>query len=260
MIQAIQARLLERMAARKDFSLTLLNVANAESKSKSSEYLDAMGRMFAIRNVVKKVVEHSSPVDTILAEAQKNYDLLVLGATDTVSRKDVVFTSIVDYLVRTSPCATMVVQVQQKFEQWSPKRILVPTNGTAAARQAAEFAFFLISNKDEEVTLLNVVAPPSRKEFPSVKTDLAIHQFGSAYQIVDELRQVGEMLDIATNAEVVQSHQPEKAIVSFAKKHKMDLIVLGTHLRSGSTRFFLGPKVETILNTAPCPVIVINSF
>ena len=64
---------------------------------------------------------------------------------------------VVDHLVRLSPCTTIVVHGHRLQEGWSPKRILVPTKGTAAAKHAAEIAFSLASPGEEEVIILNVV-------------------------------------------------------------------------------------------------------
>jgi nucleotide-binding universal stress UspA family protein len=51
----------------------------------------------------------------------------------------------------------------------------------------------------------------------------------------------------------------ETVILDVVTKERIDLIILGTAIRPGSDRLFLGPKVERILNNAPCPVIVVNS-
>jgi nucleotide-binding universal stress UspA family protein len=59
---------------------------------------------------------------------------------------------------------------------------------------------------------------------------------------------------------VIERHrEPEAAILAFAEKNGMDLIILGTDLRPGSSRLFMGPRVERLLNKATCPVIVFNS-
>jgi nucleotide-binding universal stress UspA family protein len=47
-------------------------------------------------------------------------------------------------------------------------------------------------------------------------------------------------------------------ILDVADQRDMDLIVLGTDVRAGSNHLSLGPRVERIIEGAPCPVIVIN--
>lgn len=70
------------------------------------------------------------------------------------------FNSFIDELVRLAPCPTMVVQCQSLPDDWSLKRILVPTNGTVAARNAVELGFLLASFGKGEVNLLHVVSSP----------------------------------------------------------------------------------------------------
>lgn len=86
-----------------------------------------------------------------------------------------------------------------------------------------------------------------------------LYHLGIAHQIVEELREVGELQGVLTVADVRTGPNPETVILDVASKERMDLIILGTDIRPGSDRLFLGPRVERILNSAPCPVIVINS-
>ncbi len=50
----------------------------------------------------------------------------------------------------------------------------------------------------------------------------------------------------------------EPANLETARRDEVDLILLGTDLRPASGRLFLGPRVERLLRSAPCPVIVVN--
>ena len=108
-------------------------------------------------HVFGKVVESRDPVGVILDEAQKNYDLLVLGATEEQTRRDdSVFHPIVDRIVRLAPCPTLVIRGTNGAVQEGPQRIVVPTNGSTASREAAMLAFRL-ARPDDVVVVLNVV-------------------------------------------------------------------------------------------------------
>jgi nucleotide-binding universal stress UspA family protein len=48
-------------------------------------------------------------------------------------------------------------------------------------------------------------------------------------------------------------------ILDVADRSGIDLIVLGTAVRAGSERLFLGGRVEHILHEARCPVLVVNA-
>ncbi|MCA9197259.1 MAG: universal stress protein [Planctomycetales bacterium] len=51
---------------------------------------------------------------------------------------------------------------------------------------------------------------------------------------------------------------PADALVDYAKDNDMDLIVMGTHGRSGIERLLMGSVAEAIVRTAPCPVLTIK--
>ncbi|MFT5326712.1 MAG: nucleotide-binding universal stress UspA family protein [Planctomycetaceae bacterium] len=55
----------------------------------------------------------------------------------------------------------------------------------------------------------------------------------------------------------VDQGNPELTILEYAREHLIDLIVLGTHARSGVERFLLGSTAEAILRHAPCPVLIV---
>lgn len=57
---------------------------------------------------------------------------------------------------------------------------------------------------------------------------------------------------------VCVSASPAQAIVDHAKDIHADIIVLGTHGRTGVSRLLMGSVAETVVRTAPCPVLVVR--
>lgn len=55
----------------------------------------------------------------------------------------------------------------------------------------------------------------------------------------------------------VESGAPAEQIVRYAVRHGIDLIVVGTHGRTGFTRALLGSVAERVARTAPCPVLTV---
>ncbi|MBV8530060.1 MAG: universal stress protein, partial [Candidatus Eremiobacteraeota bacterium] len=49
---------------------------------------------------------------------------------------------------------------------------------------------------------------------------------------------------------------PHEEILKFAEREQADVIVMGTHGRSGVPRFFVGSVAEAVLRQSHCPVIV----
>jgi nucleotide-binding universal stress UspA family protein len=70
-------------------------------------------------------------------------------------------------------------------------------------------------------------------------------------QIVDELGTAVPVLMAA------HAGDPAGEIVGYAKRCNVDLIVMGTHGRTGFSRVLLGSVAERVARTAPCPVLVV---
>jgi len=160
--------------------------------------------------------------------------------------------------VRMAPCPTLVVKGGDQQPHREPRRVLVPTNGSLAARRAAELGFVLLPSRDAEVVVLNVV---QRMDNP--------HQFGrprrlqrehdAAQAAVRDLARLGEAQGVRVVTEIRQGRAADDVILEVASNDGIDLIVLGTDVRPGSDRLFLGPRVERVLAGATCPVLVLNA-
>ncbi len=59
-------------------------------------------------------------------------------------------------------------------------------------------------------------------------------------------------------AAVEQSDTPAGEVASYARTHNIDLIVMGTHGRSGMSHLLMGSVAEKVVRTAPCPVLTVR--
>ena len=57
---------------------------------------------------------------------------------------------------------------------------------------------------------------------------------------------------------VVVSPTPPQAIVTYARDARVDLIVMGTHGRGGTSGTLMGSVAERVVRTAPCPVLTVG--
>ena len=65
--------------------------------------------------------------------------------------------------------------------------------------------------------------------------------------------------DTGVKTAVISSAHPGAAIVKYARETKIDLIVVGTHGRSGFSDFFMGSVAQEVVRTAPCPVLTLRA-
>jgi nucleotide-binding universal stress UspA family protein len=57
---------------------------------------------------------------------------------------------------------------------------------------------------------------------------------------------------------VITASSPAPVIIDYAKRHDIDVVVIGTHGRGGFERFLMGSVAERVVRTAPCPVLTVR--
>ena len=135
-------------------------------------------------------------------------------------------------------------------------RILVPTDFGEAADAAFDYGITLAAHFDAELTLLHVAE------------ELSATYLGAEGYVPDlsglqmELeaaagKRANEWLRRATGVRTMHvvrsSNAPAQTIVDYATESGADLIVIGTHGRSGVPRLLMGSVAERVVRTAPCP-------
>lgn len=240
----LQVAILNRLSGMQDMSVTLIAVAPAEGKTDAAHHLSTLEAMFESSQVRSRVVTGEDPVTAILAEAERDYDLMVLGTPSVGGDSDNLFGPLIDDLIKLAPCPTLLVR--GAAGRTGLRRILVPTNGTVAARRAAELAFAIV-DENSEIDGLHVVTP----------TLVGATRDHSA-EVTAELAVVGDAMGKTPHMTVRRHATAETGILAYIAEIDPDLLILGTEVRAGTTRLHLGPRVENLVRMAPCPVLVLN--
>ena len=93
---------------------------------------------------------------------------------------------------------------------------------------------------------------------PELSTLMARTQSGYELDVTKLLAHTCETLMPGVPTIIATSAgDPAEEIVRYAAGHRVDLIVLGTHGRTGVSRVLLGSVAERVLRTAHCPVLVV---
>lgn len=244
--QRVQAWVVDRLSDALSLSTSLFAVAgDSEERRGATGYLERLRRVFA-HSVTTRVTSAEDAVAAILREAEGDYDLLVIGTPALTSSDSALFGSVIDDLVKLAPCPTLVVRGDVPHG-WAPRRILVPTNGTPAARSAVDLAFALAGG-GATVTVLHVVTPTRIGSRSDLGTDLTA-----------EMAEMGSKLDLSVVTMVEEAEDTAAGILHGVEQSRADLLVLGTSVRAGTSRLHLGPRVEYLAGHAPCPVLILNT-
>jgi universal stress protein A len=138
------------------------------------------------------------------------------------------------------------------------KTILHPTDHSKSAEHALAFAGALARDYGAHLLLLHVLPEPDPvAEFvsPSPPTDYA----DLAQQAFHELEAVAGPMPEKTVDSALIVGDVAKSIVKVAIEKQVDLIVMGSHGRTGLKRLLLGSIAEEVLRHAPCPVLTLTS-
>ncbi|MDF5714732.1 MAG: cation:proton antiporter [Rhizonema sp. NSF051] len=210
-----------------------------------------------------KVESGQNKAEVIIKEACKGYNLIVIGATEKRST-NALFSLLVDRVIQEAPCATMVVKsnlsrtTQQTDSTGYHKigHILVPTSGDEYSEYALEVASTIATQTGATVTLVNVVNR-TQQEYILFEEQTMGSVTEIAQQIVSQQAEIGRGLgaDVKT---AILTGIPEFEILKFARNQQVDLIVLGSNIRTVSGRAFFGHRADAILNKAQCPVAMIT--
>ncbi|MFN0060914.1 MAG: universal stress protein [Myxococcaceae bacterium] len=142
------------------------------------------------------------------------------------------------------------------------QKILVPTDFSRNSDDAVARAADMACRYGASVTLLHTFQPVAYPVLEGAVTFTPKQLTDAMTQSATELeREKASAVEAGvTNVEtnVVQG-LPGEEIVRFAKKGSFDLIVLGTHGRTGLTRVLMGSVAESVMRNAPCAVLLVRS-
>jgi nucleotide-binding universal stress UspA family protein len=141
--------------------------------------------------------------------------------------------------------------------------ILVPVDFSEHAEAVLRYATTLAERMGGTVELLHVVEDPfvsgawSAEAFTPNLSELVDQIVADARVRLDALKALAASEVVTLTANVVTG-QPARAITERARDGAFDLIVMGTHGRTGLSHLFLGSVAERVVRTAPCPVLTVR--
>jgi nucleotide-binding universal stress UspA family protein len=143
-------------------------------------------------------------------------------------------------------------------------RILVPVDFSAHSDRALRYAATLASKFGATVELLHVVEDPfvsgawSSEIHVADVPDLLENLIADAERKLTAAGRVVAEKGVRFAAKVVKG-KPAPMIVEHAKTGRFDLIVMGTHGRTGLSHMFMGSVAERVVRTAASPVLTLRA-
>jgi len=135
-------------------------------------------------------------------------------------------------------------------------RILLPTDGSDAGTRAVDQAVGVAAETGATLHVLFVVEDiPFAPEMMDDTVETQLREIGAA--AIEEIRVTADEAGVEV-VEALEEGTPHEAILEYAAAADIDVIVMGTHGRSGLDRYLLGSVTERVVRTADRPVLTVR--
>jgi nucleotide-binding universal stress UspA family protein len=213
--------------------------------AKAQEMADAVGIQ------IKTMCEIGEPHERIVNRADvESKELIVMGAKGVSFIERALLGSVTRRVIGYTRRDVLVVPPGAEVG-W--EGILLATDASKAGEKAAARALDLAEAYGSELKVAAVFEIPQiYGEAPAAADWRAMLQ-----DYVKEIVTQAKSRDIPASGQVLEG-TPYKAIVDLAEKEKSNLIVMGSHGRTGLSRLLMGSVTERVIGHAPCPVLVVK--
>ncbi|ESP87877.1 universal stress protein [Candidatus Halobonum tyrrellensis] len=247
---------------------TLSKVTDLREAREGAEEVvaDAERRVEAAGLDAVTAVREGSPADAIREYAEEaGVDCVVMSTHGRSGVERYLIGSVTEKVVRTSPVPVLAVHTTDADggREGEYRRLLLPTDGSAAAAAAERTAVAFASAFDATLDVVSVVdstdlataAGPTGAEGEAVRQvekALDARAARATDAVADDARAAG--VDVETSVEQGSVHE---RILARATETDADAIVVGTHGRGGVERYLLGSVAEKVVRLADRPVLVV---
>lgn len=141
------------------------------------------------------------------------------------------------------------------------KNILVPFDLSNKSFHAFKIALDMAKKYDSKITILTCIQVDTwHHKFYDSRADAELlkNQKKAIIPHIEKLENLANKSNIPTKSQILRSISVVKDITTYAKSHKFDLIVMGSHGRTGMDKLILGSVANGILQKSSCPVLIIK--
>lgn len=189
-----------------------------------------------------RILHCISPFAAIVAEAEKiQPQLIIMGRYGRTAMERLFLGSITARVIGLSPINVLVVPRKASL---AFRRLLIASDGSSHSDAALLEAIAMAARAGSE--LLGVAVAREEGE-------------------ISETQEILQLMLAAANREGVsfQGISPlglaaDEGIIQVALEHRVDLIVMGSHGRTGFKRLLMGSVTERVIGQSPCPVLVVK--
>lgn len=139
--------------------------------------------------------------------------------------------------------------------------ILVPFDLSNQSIRAFKTALNIAKKYNSKITLLTCLEGDAwhHKFYDSMaNNELIKKQKKATLAQIAKLEPLAKKYNIVMKYQIIKSTSVVKDIINYAKSRKMDLIIMGSHSRTGADKIILGSVANGVAQKASCPVLIVR--
>ncbi len=140
------------------------------------------------------------------------------------------------------------------------KNILVPYDATSFSNRAFQKAVDIAKKDGSKITIFTVIEGQysAIMSYSKINSDIIKKQEKAAKKFIFALESSAKKSNVPVSVKIKQGTTIVKEIINFAKSKKFDLIVMGSHGRTGLNKLILGSVANGVAQQAKCSVMVVK--
>jgi nucleotide-binding universal stress UspA family protein len=207
-----------------------------------------------VRRVTARFVT-GAPWDRIVEAARDDaaFDLIVMGTHGRTGLRHLLLGSVAEKVVRHAPCSDLVVHDHDDPSAF--RRVLCPIDFSEFSEQAVALASRFVA-AGGEITLLHVLELATIYGGELSTSALDELDLGNARRLQDWAARLRTTAPVPVTAISRTGSASGQTLALLNEPPPFDLVVIGSHGRTGLRRALLGSVAEKTVRHAPCPVLV----
>ncbi len=197
------------------------------------------------------------PWDQIVGTTRDDstFDLIVMGTHGRTGLSRVLLGSVAEKVVRHAPCAVLATREGADIAPFH--HILCPVDFSDSSARATELAGKLVEPGGAGITLLHVIELPVSYSTPPLEPSfLESLDKQSARMLERWAADLRSKVSVPVTTTSSIGAPGGRTLATLDKDPTFDLVVMGSHGRSGLLRVLLGSSAETVVRHASCSVLV----
>ncbi len=183
------------------------------------------------------------------------FDLVVLGTHGRTGLARILLGSVAEMVVRHAPCSVLAVRPDGEVKAFT--NILCPVDFSESSQQAVDLAADVVTPGGAGITLLHVIELPVAYTVEAPPVEFARDLDKRAAKSLDEWAvRLRARVAVPVTTRTRSGRPGAQTLAVLGDDPKIDLVVMGSHCRTGLTRVLLGSVVEKVVRHARCPVLV----